>query len=114
MFAKKFRVSLTRPAMPAADANQGGGSGGATLAQYRETVKRTVVSIRWEMGMLIFVLFYFVVVFLTFAFEDQKVGACPITRECSASMARPTPMSAPSLVLADCSAVVWRLDHSDL
>jgi hypothetical protein len=60
--------------MPAADAKQGDGGGGTTLAQYRETVKRQVVSIRWEMGMLIFVLFYFVVVFLTFAFEDQKIA----------------------------------------
>jgi hypothetical protein len=58
---------------PNAKQGAGGGDPTPTIAQYREAVKRKVVSIGWEMGMLIFVLVYFVVVFLTFAFEDQKV-----------------------------------------
>ena len=43
------------------------------LERQRASLRRTVNSIRWEMGMLIFVLFYFVVVFTTFALDDQKV-----------------------------------------
>jgi hypothetical protein len=47
--------------------------GGSSLKAWRLAVKKQVNSIRWEMGMLVFVIFYFIVVFLTFAFEDQKV-----------------------------------------
>lgn len=47
------------------------------MFEQRPASLRTVVnSVKWEMGMLMFVLFYFVVVFVTFALDDQKVR-CP-------------------------------------
>ena len=43
------------------------------LSKRRAYVKRIVTSIQWELGMLCFVLLYFVVVFVTFALADQQV-----------------------------------------
>ena len=57
------------------------------ITKRRIALRKTVNSIRWEIGMLIFVLFYFVVVFTTFALDDQKVYLattpppfCPLLR----------------------------------
>ena len=60
-------------ASPKPAAAAGGNSSSNQLKRYQLAVKRQVNSIRWEMGMLVFVIFYFIVVFLTFMFEDQKV-----------------------------------------
>ena len=46
-----------------------------TLATLRQKVKKEVTSIRWEMGMLVFVMVYFAVVIATFAIEDKQVSA---------------------------------------
>lgn len=46
----------------------------SSIAKWRAWTKRQVTSIRWEMGMLVFVIVYFVIVFVTFALDDQKVG----------------------------------------
>lgn len=44
------------------------------VAKWQVKTRRTVTSIAWEMGMLVFVLLYFVVVFVTFGVDDQKIA----------------------------------------
>ena len=43
------------------------------MKRYGRKTKAWVTSMKWEMFMLVVVLFYFVVVFVTFALSDQKV-----------------------------------------
>ena len=51
------------------------------IGKARETTKAIVTSMRWELGMLVFVLAYFVVVFATFAFSDQQIARLICTNE---------------------------------
>jgi len=44
------------------------------LASMRLKVKKTVTSMPWELGMLVFVLVYFLVVFVTFALSDVNIA----------------------------------------
>ena len=52
---------------------------GPTFSSTRAAVRKEVTSIRWEMGMLVFVIIYFAVVFATFALEDKQVHP-PLSR----------------------------------
>ena len=45
----------------------------SNMKRYGRKTKAWVTSMKWEMFMLVVVLFYFVVVFVTFALSDQKV-----------------------------------------
>jgi len=59
---------------PMADSAAGAPPSGWTLRDVRRVVKKEVTSMRWEQGMLVFVLIYFLLVFTTFAIEDRQIA----------------------------------------
>ena len=81
------------------------------ITKQRIALRKTVNSIRWEIGMLIFVLFYFVVVFTTFALDDKKerLEAPP-----AVSPASPCLTHVPSLRTTDCAPHLRGLDYPKL
>ena len=46
----------------------------ATLSEYRNAVRRRVTSLRWEMGMMMVVIVYCIVVFGSFDIEDKQIA----------------------------------------
>ena len=78
LMARKAAGGERSVRLPPADAPSGSGPSELTkFARWRLKFKRLVTSMRWEIGMLVVVILYFVVVFATFALEDQAVRAPP-------------------------------------